>query len=492
MALSRADRRLTGGSVGPQPRLSPLPDGAARWRIERTGAMQVPGVLFASAGIAARVEPEALRQIANVACLPGIVVASFAMPDVHWGYGFPIGGVAATDVARGGVVSPGGVGFDISCGVRLLVSPLHSSELAACRSRLLDELARAIPTGLGRGGVWRVERDAELDTVLLGGARAAVDAGLGDESDLERIEDQGRVVTAALAHVSERARARGMSQVGSLGSGNHFLEVQVVDRVYDPDTAAAFGLFESQVCVMVHCGSRGLGHQICSDHVRTMRAAMARYSISVPDAQLACAPVESAEGAAYMGAMAAAANYGRANRQALTAAVRGVFRTVTGTGDLGLLYDVSHNLAKLERHQVDGAERLLCVHRKGATLALPPGHPDLPPSLRAAGQPVLIPGSMGTASWVLAGVDPGGAFHSTCHGAGRTLSRHAAARRITGQDLRRRLEAAGIAVRGASNRGLAEEDPDAYKDVDEVVDSCRQAGLARPVARLRPVGVVKG
>ncbi|HET6965976.1 MAG TPA: RtcB family protein [Acidimicrobiales bacterium] len=469
-----------------------MPGYQDRWRIAQTGEMRVPGIVFAPAQIAAEVEEEALRQVANVATLPGIVEASFAMPDVHWGYGFPIGGVAATDVEREGVVSPGGVGFDISCGVRLLLSPLTASDLEPARVRLMDELNRSVPKGLGRGGVWPVHQPRELDRVLQEGAGAAVAAGLGDDHDLARCEDRGHLAGAEPTQVGERARERGLAQVGSLGSGNHFLELQAVERIFNPAIAEMFGLFESQVCVMIHCGSRGLGHQVCSDHVRLMRSAMTRYRISVPDAQLACAPVDSPEGRAYLGAMAAAANYGRANRQALSAAVRRAFLAITGAGDLPLLYDVSHNLAKLEYHQVDGRRRLLCVHRKGATLALPPGHPDLPADLRSAGQPVLVPGSMGTASWVLAGADPGDAFHSTCHGAGRRLSRHAAARQVDGQELRRRLEASGIAVRAGSNRGLAEEDPAAYKDVDAVVASCDRAGLATPVARLRPVGVLKG
>jgi tRNA-splicing ligase RtcB (3'-phosphate/5'-hydroxy nucleic acid ligase) len=292
--------------------------------------------------------------------------------------------------------------------------------------------------------------------------------------------------------VSERALARGLGQVGSLGSGNHFLEVQVIDEIYDAGVAAAFGLWTSQVCVMIHCGSRGLGHQICSDHVRTMLGAMPRYGITVPDPQLACAPVRSAEGRSYLGAMAAAANYGRANRQALSSTVRSAFQEAVGTPDLVLLYDVSHNLAKLEYHDVEGRRRLVCVHRKGATRALPPYHPDLPDDLRPHGQPVLVPGSMGTSSYVLVGVDPGGAFSSACHGAGRNLSRHAALRQVRGSELRRQLETAGIAVRARSDRGLAEEAPVAYKDVDEVVATCERAGLARRVARLRPVGVVKG
>ena len=475
--------------------------------------MSVPGIVFASeallGGVPAgealsggaiedeafsggAIEDEALRQVANVATLPGIVEASYAMPDIHSGYGFPIGGVAATDVERGGVVSPGGVGFDISCGVRLLASPLSGPELSPHREALMDALDRAIPRGLGRGGVWHLRSERELESVLREGARAAIGAGLGNEADLTRCEDGGVLDGADPSQVSERALARGLGQVGSLGSGNHFLEVQTVDEIYDPACAGAFGLFPSQACIMIHSGSRGLGHQICSDHVRVMQGAMRRYGIVVPDAQLACAPVRSPEGIAYLGAMGAAANYGRANRQALTAAARRAFESAVGTGDLVLVYDVSHNLAKLERHRVAGGTRLLCVHRKGATRALPPAHPDLPGDLQAVGQPVLVPGSMGTASYVLVGEDPGGAFHSACHGAGRTMSRHAAARQVRGAQLRRELESMGIAVRASSERGLAEEAPVAYKDVDEVVATCERAGLARRVARLRPVGVVKG
>lgn len=464
-----------------------------RWRIERQGPMRVPGIVFATHHLLPSIgEDQALQQVANVATLPGIVIASFAMPDVHWGYGFPIGGVAATDPATGGVVSPGGVGFDISCGVRLLLSPLTESELHPLLPALMDALDQRIPRGVGPGGVWRTVDASDLTNLLLHGSAHAVERGFGEPADLEHCEDRGAVDDATPAHVSERALQRGRGQVGSLGSGNHFLEVQVVDEINDPDTAAAFGLHESRVTVMIHCGSRGLGHQICSDHVRLMLAAMPRYGIHVPDPQLACAPVDSPEGRAYLGAMAAAANFGRANRQLLTHAAREAFAAATGHRDLGLLYDVSHNLAKLETHPVDGTPRLLCVHRKGATLALPPGHETLPAGLRPHGQPVLVPGSMGTASYVLAGVPDGAAFHSACHGAGRVLSRHAAARRISGRTLQAKLERAGVAVRGSSARGLAEEAPFAYKDVDEVVAVCERAGLARRVARLRPIGVVKG
>ena len=462
-----------------------------RWRIERSGAMRVPGVVFASSALLPDVAAdESLQQVANVATLPGIVEASYAMPDVHWGYGFPIGGVAATDVERGGVVSPGGVGFDISCGVRLLVSDLDEGAMAPRIAALMDALDRRIPRGLGHGGLWEVDR-RDLRRVLEGGARFAVRRGFGVERDLERCEDGGAVDDALPDHVGERALQRGIGQVGSLGSGNHFLEIQVVDEVANDDLASVFGLWPGRVCVMIHCGSRGLGHQICSDHVAAMLRAMSKYGIEVPDQQLACAPVRSPEGEAYLGAMAAAANYGRANRQLLTEAARDAFAEAAGSRVLDLVYDVSHNLAKLEIHDVGGERRLLCVHRKGATRALPPGHPDLPADLASTGQPVLVPGSMGTASHVLAGVAGGGAFHSTCHGAGRQMSRSAARKEARGADVRARLEAQGVAVRSHSDRALAEEAPSSYKDVDEVVGVCERAGLARRAARLRPIGVVK-
>ncbi len=464
-----------------------------QWRLPPHGAMRVPGIVFASKELLpALAEDQALQQVANVATLPGIVEASYAMPDIHWGYGFPIGGVAATEVDDGGVVSPGGVGFDISCGVRLLVAPLEREELAASIDPLMDALAARVPKGLGRGSVWELRDDADLERVLRGGARFAVERGFGVAGDLDRCEDLGVVADADPAQVSDRARARGLHQVGSLGSGNHFLEVQAVERRFDPATADALGLTPGRVCVMIHTGSRGLGHQVCSDHVKAMRAAMPRYDITVPDRQLACAPVRSPEGRAYLGAMAAAANYGRANRQLLTEAARDAFAAATGRRDLELLYDVSHNLAKLETHEVDGEGRLLCVHRKGATRILPPGHADLPDDLAEIGQPALIPGSMGTASYVMVGTPSGAAFASTCHGAGRTLSRHAAKRRIRGAALRAELEEQGVHVRPGSMAGLAEEAPFAYKDIDVVVETCERADLGRRVARLLPLGVVKG
>ena len=455
--------------------------------------MRVPGVVFASEKLLPDVlNDRSLEQVVNVASLPGIAEASYAMPDIHLGYGFPIGAVAATDVERGGVVSPGGVGFDISCGVRLLVSSLEQGEVAPKLDRLMDALDARVPKGGGKGGVWAMKSERELTGLMVDGAGFAVRRGFGTERDLDRCEDRGALPDADPDQVSPHARARGLGQVGSLGSGNHFLEVQAVDTILDERVAAVFGLWPGQVCVMIHCGSRGLGHQVCTDHVKAMGQAMSRYDIHVTDRQLACAPVDSPEGRAYLGGMAAATNYGRANRQLLSEATRDAFAMALGTRDLGLLYDVSHNLAKLERHPIDGEERLLCVQRKGATLALPPGHPSLPKDLRPAGQPVLIPGSMGTASYVCAGVEGSGAFHSTCHGAGRTMSRHAAIKKIDGATLRRELEEAGIAVRAGSIRGLAEEAPFAYKDVDEVVATCEGAGLAKRVARLRPLGVVKG
>jgi tRNA-splicing ligase RtcB len=474
------------------PRLLATQEGGERFVIERRGAMRVPGVVFASPALFASIDKEALQQVANVATLPGIVEASYAMPDIHLGYGFPIGGVAATDVAQRGVISPGGVGFDISCGVRLLTSDLALGALEGRLDALMDVLFRLVPCGLGRGGAWEVNDEAGLEEVLNEGARAPVAAGLGREDDLSACEDGGALPLAGPAHLSARALSRGLGQLGSLGSGNHFLEVQVVEEVLDERVAGGFGLFAGQVCVMIHCGSRGLGHQVCSDHVRLMLDAMGRYGIEVPDRQLACAPVESLEGRAYLNAMAAATNYARANRQVLTDVVRRAFSLALGAGDLRVCYDVSHNLAKLEEHDLGGGPRLLCVHRKGATRALAPGHRDLPEALRPFGQPVLVPGSMGSASYVLVGEEPGGAFSSACHGAGRSLSRHAAARATPASTVRHELEAAGIAVRARSARGLAEESPAAYKDVDEVVLTCERAGLARRVARLLPIGVLKG
>lgn len=462
------------------------------WEIPPTDGMRVPGRIFATeAIIEAAHHDRALDQVMNVAHLPGIVVASMAMPDIHWGYGFPIGGVAATAVDDGGVVSPGGVGFDIACGVRLLRSDLTAAVLGPRLGPLMDALAAAIPRGTGAGAI---APPGLLPDILRRGAVAAVDAGFGTIADLDRCESRGRAGGADPAEISELARRRGERQIGSLGAGNHFLEVQVVDQVVDAGAAAALGLAEGTVCVMIHCGSRGLGHQACTDWLGVMGPAMRRHGIEVPDRQLACVPVRSEEGSRYLAAMSAAANFAWANRHVLADAVRRAFTAVLGLPPegLGLVYDVAHNLASLESHAVDGTDARLCVHRKGATRALPAGHPDLPPDLRDVGQPVLVPGSMGTASWVLRGVEGNPAFDSAAHGAGRVMSRTQAKRTRRGATVRADLEEAGIAVRPKETGLLSEEAPYAYKDVDAVVEACSLAGLAAPVARLRPIGIVKG
>jgi tRNA-splicing ligase RtcB (3'-phosphate/5'-hydroxy nucleic acid ligase) len=469
-----------------------IADTPFRWKVPRQGEMRVPGVIFASkALLPSAFGDRSIEQVVNVATLPGIVKASFAMPDIHWGYGFPIGGVAATDVAGGGVVSPGGVGFDISCGVRLLATGIEAEQVRPRLGRLMSALRRRIPAGAGAGGIWRLDGRG-LNEVLRYGARTAVDAGYGSDEDLERCEDAGGLPVEDLSSVSGHALDRGIGQLGSLGSGNHFIEVQFVERIFDAPAASAFGLRLGMVTVMIHTGSRGLGHQICSDHVRVMLQHLPEYGIRLPDPQLAAAPVNSIHGRHYMAAMAAAANFGRANRQVLTWGVRQEFEAVLGEREVGIVYDVSHNLAKLEEHEVDGRQRLLCVHRKGATRALPAGHPDLPDPYRGSGQPVLIPGSMGTASYVLVGEAGNEAFASTCHGAGRTMSRHKAMRIVSGSELKERLRGQGIVVETRSLKALPEETPEAYKDVDEVVRTCQGAGLSRPVARLRPLGVLKG
>lgn len=455
------------------------------------GDMAVPGVIFASQALLPE-DPAALfAQVRNVATLPGIVEASYAMPDLHVGYGFPIGGVAATDVARGGVVSPGGVGFDISCGVRTLALPALAEEVdGRALAALMDALAEAVPHGTGPGGLAHPS-EADLTRVLAEGAEAIVADGAGVAADLDRTEDRGRLTGADPGEVGAKARKRGKAQLGSLGGGNHFLEVQVVEEVVDAEAAEVFGLARGQLAATIHCGSRGLGHQVCTDAVGVMREAMGRYGITVPDAQLACVPVDSAQGRAYVAAMEASANYARANRQLIAEAVRDACGKAFGSREAVMVYDVNHNMAKRERHVVDGTERDLCVHRKGATLALPAGHPDLPAELAGVGQPVIVPGSMGTATWVLAG-DRGRAFASTCHGAGRLRSRKQARKRIAPDVLARGLAEQGVEVRAKSASGLAEEAPEAYKDVDEVVAVCEAAGLSRRVARLRPLGVLKG
>ncbi len=464
------------------------------WEIAATGSMRVPGRIFASEALLVKAEADrATSQVANVAHLPGIVGASMAMPDIHWGYGFPIGGVAATDIAEGGVVSPGGVGFDICCGVRLLSSRFTAAEFGHRSQAVMGELDRRIPRGLGAGSV---AAGRLLGDVLERGAAAVLDAGYGWVSDLDRCEEGGTSAGADPGAVSARAKERGVGQLGSLGGGNHFLEIQVVDRIEDEAAADAFGLKAGMVTVMIHCGSRGLGHQTCTDALKVMGPAMQRHGISVPDRQLAAVPVDSREGQHYLGAMAAAANFAWANRHVLAHEARQAFAAAFDIApeDLGmtLVYDVAHNLAKVERHLISGRLRDLCVHRKGATRAFGPGHPVLTADLAEVGQPVLVPGSMGTASWVLAGSAANPAFGSAAHGAGRLMSRKAAARRQHGRGVRSELEQRGIAVRPGSVKLLAEEAPYAYKDVDAVVEVCDRAELARPVARLVPLGVVKG
>jgi tRNA-splicing ligase RtcB (3'-phosphate/5'-hydroxy nucleic acid ligase) len=455
--------------------------------------MRVPARVFADRELLEGAAADrSLEQLQNVATLPGVHEVVVALPDIHQGYGFPVGGVAATELPDG-VVSPGGVGYDINCGVRLLALPLTSGELGGRTEAMVHEISRRVPVGAGRGGALRLAGPA-LDRVLAEGPRALLDEhGIGAPRDVDHTESDGRLPGADPGAVSERARARGADQVGTLGSGNHFLEVQRVAAILDDAAAAAFGLRHDQVTVLIHSGSRGLGHQVCADYVRRMDAALARHGIDLPDRQLACAPQSSPEGRAYLGAMAAAANYAFANRATLAHRVRESIARVLGPGtaeDTLQVYDVAHNVAKHERH--DG--RLLCVHRKGATRAFPPGSEEVPPGYRAAGQPVFIPGSMGTSSFVLAGRPRAmeRSFGTACHGAGRRMSRTGARAAMTGAELRRRLEAQGIVVRCPSNRGLAEEAPFAYKDVERVVEIVERAGLAVRVAQLVPLGVVKG
>lgn len=461
--------------------------------------MRVPGVVYASDGLFARaVQDRAVDQVANVATLPGIVGASYAMPDIHWGYGFPIGGVAATDVDAGGVVSPGGVGYDIGCGVRLLRSDLRWERDVRDRiHELVRALSRRIPRGTGGKGLLPLSGD-EVDRVLVEGVHFPISRGVGDEEDVRGCEDGGRLAGAVPQQVSERARERGRSQLGSLGGGNHFLEVQVVDQVRDERAAEVLGLFQGQVCVMLHSGSRGIGHQACTDHLRVIERLMPETGVRVPDRQLACLPVRHEAARAYLGAMAATGNFAVANRQVMTDSVRVTFAEVLGrpVRELGmrLVYDVAHNLAKLEEHEVDGRKRQLCVHRKGATRALGPGHPSLPEHYRETGQPVINPGSMGTWSYVLVGDARAEqrSFASTCHGAGRAMSRTKAKKTMSATELRRRLEGEGLVLAVQDWRLLSEEAPYAYKDATEVVETCEGAGLSRVVARLRPAGVLKG
>lgn len=455
--------------------------------------MRVPGVFFLSETLAGTLEEGAVQQLANVATMPGIVARSLAMPDIHWGYGFPIGGVAAFSLDEG-VISPGGVGFDINCGVRLLATPLREEDLVKKRE-LVERLFNAVPTGVGGKSTLRLS-GRELDRMLLEGSSWAVGAGFGIDEDVRMCEQQGCMKEAETAAVSQKARQRGMPQSGTLGSGNHFLEIQVVKEVYQPEVARAFGISAGQVCIMIHCGSRGLGHQVCTDHLRTLEAATRKYGITLPDRQLACAPIDSPEGKAYFGAMAASANYAWANRQVIMHYTRKVMEELYGVPykEMRLVYDVAHNVAKIEEHVVGGTTMKVCVHRKGATRAFGPGAPDLPPAYAGVGQPVLIPGSMGTSSFLLHGTQ--GAmektFGSTCHGAGRVMSRTQAKKRLTGKEIRDALGQEGIIVRAPSDAAIADEAPEVYKPSMEVVRVVHEVGISRLVARLEPLGVIKG
>ncbi len=471
---------------------------SCRWRIPREGAMRTDGLVFASPAMMQDLRREqALEQVCNVATLPGIVGPSMAMPDIHWGYGFPIGGVAAFD-AEQGIVSPGGVGYDINCGVRLLRSNLNAEEIHPHLDRLADALFRNIPTGVGSHHSDLKLSIAEEKRVLTKGAAWAVEQGFGNENELEYIENHGRIAGADTEKVSERALERGRSQLGTLGSGNHFLEIQQVEAIYDEDAAAVLGLYPGQVTVSIHTGSRGLGYQVCDDYLKIMLKAARKYGIILPDRQLCCAPLKSDEARDYMAAMACAANYAFANRQMITSHVRETFEEILGKGSADLrmatIYDVCHNIAKWETHSINGQERKLCVHRKGATRAFPPGHKEIPAVYQPIGQPVLIPGDMGRYSYVLTGT--AGAyeetFGSSCHGAGRVLSRHAAKKAARGRDIIGDLAKQGILVRAAGRATVAEEMPEAYKDVADVVQVIERAGIGRIVARLKPMAVVKG
>jgi tRNA-splicing ligase RtcB len=463
------------------------------WRIDATGAMRVPGIIYADETLIREMDDKVYEQTANVATLPGIVKASYVMPDAHWGYGFPIGGVAAFDPDQGGVVSAGGVGFDVSCGVRTMLTGLKVSEIMAVQNSLAESLFQQIPAGLGSKGA--ITLDAfEMDAMLQGGARWAIDQGWGEERDLARIEEGGQMRGAKPADVSERAKERQRREMGTLGSGNHYLEIQAVAEIFDQNIAGQFGLKLDDVVATIHCGSRGLGHQIGTEFLREMLPAAAATGIELPDRELACAPINSEVGQRYLGAMRAAINCALANREILGHYARRVFAHFFPNADLSLLFDVSHNTCKVEKHKANGKPRELFVHRKGATRAFGPGHPDLPAALREAGQPVLVGGSMGTGSYVLVGT--GGedekAFSSACHGAGRAMSRHAALRKWSGRQIVDDLAAKGILIRSPSMRGVAEEAPEAYKDVSAVVLAAEHAGLARRVARLRPLICVKG
>jgi tRNA-splicing ligase RtcB len=456
--------------------------------------MRTDVIVYASHQLLDQIRTDAsLDQAVNVSMLPGIVGSSLAMPDIHQGYGFPIGGVAATDW-RTGVVSPGGVGFDINCGVRLMRTSLSAAEVRPRLKPLVDQVFRDIPCGTGGQGPIQLQPH-ELEDVLVKGAQWVVDQGFGKSEDTEFTEERGALAEADPGKVSERAKERGRRQLGTIGSGNHFLEIQYVEQIHDAEAARAMGLNPEQVVVLVHCGSRGLGHQVCTDYLAQMGAAMKKYNITLPDRQLACVPISSDEGQSYLAAMRAAANFAWANRQAILHLLRGAFRCIFGSGvQLEVVYDVCHNIAKRERHRWGGEKADVLVHRKGATRAFAPGRRELPVAYREIGQPVLIPGSMGTASWVLVGAEGSmrETFGSVCHGAGRLMSRTAAKKGRNAREVQKKLEEQGILVHSSTRDGILEEIPEAYKDVDVVIDVVHNAGLARKVARMRPLGVIKG
>ncbi|MBI4428013.1 MAG: RtcB family protein [Ignavibacteriales bacterium] len=455
--------------------------------------MKIEGLIYADEELIKQIEKDqTLDQVANVATLPGLVGRSLAMPDAHQGYGFPIGGVAAADMEKG-IISAGGVGFDINCGVRVLSSDYHIDQVQPNIDQLLNQMFRDIPCGTGKSGLVDLSFE-QLDEVLENGAHWAVKNGYGSYEDLHHIEETGKIPNADPGMVSARAKKRGRNQLGTLGSGNHFAEVQYVSEIFDDNAAKVFGLWQNQIVVMIHSGSRGLGHQVCTDYLEIMQEAMPQYGISIVDRQLACVPIKSQEGQSYLKAMAAAANFAFANRQMMSHWTRQAFARVIGNGNLKLVYDVCHNIAKEEVHIVDGSRKKVLVHRKGATRAYPKHRPEIPQDYFEIGQPVLIPGSMGTCSYVLVGTEKAmeETFGSSCHGAGRAMSRTAAKKSTTAEQLIQQLKEKGIHVRGASRSGLTEEKPDAYKDVSLVVEVVHQAGIARKVAKMIPIGVIKG
>jgi len=454
--------------------------------------MRVPARIYASETLLEEIEPEAIEQVINVASLPGIVKYSLAMPDCHTGYGFVIGGVAATKYPEG-IISPGGIGYDQNCGCRILLSDYSAKEIKSHLENLATEIQKEVPSGLGKGRQIKLSI-GEIDKILEGGIPKLVEQGYGEKEDIENCEEKGRMEEADALCVSEQAKNRGRDQIGTLGSGNHFCQFDKVEEIFDEEIAKSFGLFKDQVVVFIHTGSRGLGHQNCTDYLRTVMQAMLKYKIQLPDRELACVPFNSPEGQRFFKAMSAACNYAWANRHMIMYYARKAWKSVLGQkAELRLLYDVAHNIAKVEEHEVNGEKTKLIVHRKGATRAFPPGHPEIPEKYREVGQPVLIPGSMGASSYILVGTEKSKeAWHTVCHGAGRTMSRHEAMRRVSGQEVVKSLESKGIICKCWSLRGIAEEAPQAYKNIDEVVEVVHNAGLSKKVAKLIPLAVIKG